>query len=236
MGYQLKIGRGTLLHEASLRYPIADTLTAGDINIKCVVLEKLHPFFKSKKMDLALFSVPVDKPDRSDNFKYISEFYEFKLAKYSTSEEKGVEHQRVLNDVLRLGYCNKWGGKDAYMMMCGEFDDFRTYFVGHMDKVPNISDKKVTVVNTRTITDTWDSKGLYADWFGFSLNEIREPEFDDTDKKWGLSVFNDTYKIRYPKKHDYSKVIKIRTTCMAITLPDENTRTHAAGIWKIEML
>ncbi len=31
LGYQFKIGRDNLMHEASLRYPIADTITAKGI-------------------------------------------------------------------------------------------------------------------------------------------------------------------------------------------------------------
>ena len=43
LGYQFKIGRDKLIHEASLRYPIADTITATNIEIAKIQLEKGHP-------------------------------------------------------------------------------------------------------------------------------------------------------------------------------------------------
>lgn len=87
LGYQFKIGRDQLIHEASLRYPIADTITSKGIAINRIVLEQLHPIFKSKKIDLVIFDEMVKEPEAEKDDNNLKEVYEFKLAKSDTSIE-----------------------------------------------------------------------------------------------------------------------------------------------------
>lgn len=95
LGYQTNIGRKQFIHEASLRYPIADAITKDSISINQVKLENVHPLFKGKRVDLSIFD---DISDEST----LSEMHEFKIAKYTP--ENGDEHQRVFNDIVRLGF------------------------------------------------------------------------------------------------------------------------------------
>lgn len=119
MGYQFKIGRDQLIHEASLRYPIADTVTATNIAISQLVLEKLHPIFKSKKIDLVVYDKNATSAEQETSDNKLIEVYEFKLAKKETNDEYSTEHQRVFDDVVRLAYYNLWRNKDCYFLMCG---------------------------------------------------------------------------------------------------------------------
>jgi hypothetical protein len=109
LGYQFKIGREQLIHEASLRYPVADTITATGIKINQIVLEKSHPIFKSKIIDLVIFDEIVKEPGAEKDDANLKEVYEFKMAKSKTSKQYGNEHQRVFDDIIRLAYYNLWG-------------------------------------------------------------------------------------------------------------------------------
>ena len=243
LGYQFKIGRDGFIHEASLRYPIADTITAKGIAIKRIELEKTSPIFKQRYIDLVIFDETVKEPEKEKNDDKLSEVYEFKLAKNETSKEYQAEHQRVFNDIVRLAYYNLWNGKDCYFLMCGQFEAFKTYFVGQKSELKFEDDKlkapprKIKPENNINKevekidhVQIWEPKGIYKDWFGFKIEEMKVIEFKNDNAKFGLKPFQKKYKIRKYKTNKYDDTIFVKTKCVAIT----NTRTHAAGIWKIE--
>jgi hypothetical protein len=250
LGYQFKIGRDKLIHEASLRYPIADTLTGKGIPIDKINLEKGHPFFEDKVVDLLLFDRNVSEVTK-ENFKdSISEMYEFKLAKSSTNNEFGNEHQRVIDDILRLAYFNLVTKKSCYFLMCGKYDEFNAYFLGNTNRIKiNANSKKyiASFTKKKTLVQGWDrSKSLYKSVFKFKIKEVEEIEYKkcvvpqktrkDERKKleFGLSSFQKRYKIKN-NELKYLPKIKVKTTCMAITPFELNpSKTHAAAIWKIE--
>ena len=242
LGYQFKIGREQLIHEASLRYPIADTITAKGIGINRIVLEKLHPIFQSKKIDLVIFDETVKEPETEEDDKNLKEVYEFKLAKVETSKAFKEEHQRVLNDILRLAYYHLWSNKECYFLMCGKYEDFRTYFVGQKSMIIDDGKKiKVPVRKISTIqsvTDQeqgWKPEGIYKDWFGFEIKEEKIVKFDDTNEDFGLKPFQKNYIANNTTEHAYSATFKVKIKCVAITPSGlENIKTHAAGLWKIE--
>lgn len=242
LGYQFKIGRSQLIHEASLRYPIADSITAKGVSIHSLVLEQLHPIFKSKKIDLVLLEEGVKSNEKGDD--NIKAVFEFKLAKNSTSIKFKEEHQRVFDDIVRLAYYNLYFKKDCYFLMCGEYDEFKTYFVGQKHEVIYKEGKNSVIArnknhnyqNNTDQSNEWKPDGLYKDWFNFKLNENKEFVINKKDHdSWGLKVFQENYHIREKVLLKYSDHMKIRTTCLAITPPGlENIKTHAAGLWKIE--
>lgn len=249
LGYQFKIGRNQLIHEASLRYPIADTITSKGIEINSIVLEKLHPIFKSKKIDLVIFDKEVINPNDEYSDEKLKEVYEFKIAKSDTCKNESSEHQRVFDDVARLSYYHKWRNKTCYFLMCGKYEDFKAYFVGQKSDAVEKDDRiNVTERFEKTeegayhkVTNNWQPGGLYKDWFGFSIGEEKEKEFQITDSKneeeWGLQSFKKNYVIRKELSYSIDVSLKVKTTCLAITSPGlEKTRTHAAGIWKIEAI
>jgi hypothetical protein len=243
LGYQMKIGREQLIHEASLRYPIADSITSKGTAIHRIVLEQLHPIFKSKKIDLVIYDETVKKPETEKDDSKLNEVYELKLAKSKTAEKYSDEHQRVFDDVVRLAYYNLWGNKECYFLMCGTYENFKTYFVGQKSEV-KYQDNKNTVTpryakkiqnSGQPTTEEWQPVGLYKDWFSFTIGEPKTIKFDTIDDKWGLKPFQKNYEPR-EEKHKFEATIEIKTTCVALTSIGEKTKTHAAGIWKIEAL
>ena len=242
LGYQFKIGRDQLIHEASLRYPIADTITSKGIEIERIALEQLHPIFKSKRIDLVIFDSFPKEPETEEDDTNFREVYEIKIAKSRTSIEHKAEHQRVFDDIARLAYFHYWKNKDCYFLMCGKYEEFKTYFVGQTSAITQIGDKlKVPIRKATTDHQTylekfeeWKPDGIYKDWFGFKIDEEKEIEFNNSDVNWGLGPFQSSYIVRNTV-HSYSDTIKVKTKCVAITPSGlENIKTHAAGIWKIE--
>ena len=233
LGYQVKIGREKLIHEASLRYPIADAITSGNVAINQINLEKSHPLFKEKRIDLVVF-----EKDKVDNLP--KEIYEFKIAKYTT--KGSVEYQRVFDDIVRLAYYNMVTHNECYFLMCGTYDNFRHHFVG--DKITPTNIKGITTIPVKKDQiGGWNSSGIYEEWFAFSTDiesNEKEKTFEikdkNAEKEWGLKIFKNNYEVRDNyKSHGFydSDKIKIKTICLAITA-FATDKTHAAGLWKIE--
>jgi len=237
LGYQFKIGREKLIHEASLRYPIADTITASGIAINRIVLEKLHPIFKRKLIDLVILDEQIETPKEESDDTNLKEVYEFKLAKSGTSKEYGIEHQRVFDDVVRLAYYHLWSKKDCYFLMCGKYDEFKSFFVSQKKTIKKENNRNIVPLQQKGTLEEWQPEGLYKNWFGFKIKEEKEIEFSVTDhKSWGLNSFKENYQTNN-SNCKVSDTIKVKTKCLAITPYGlENVRTHAAGIWKIEAI
>jgi hypothetical protein len=233
LGYQYKIGRSQLIHEASLRYPIADAITAKQTAIADVGLEEPHPYFKKRSIDLVIYD--VNSQSIGSN-KDLSEVYEFKLAKLGTSKKTNEEHQRVFNDVLRLAYHHKWANKDCYFLMCGAYDDFKAYFVGHANAPNQVNGKNQVAarVSSQSFFQKWEPQGLYKDWFDFTVGKEKEITFQKDDIR--LENFKDDYTIKDITGKKHEDEISIKTICKAITANGLENRTHAAGIWKIESI
>lgn len=241
MGYQLRIGREQLIHEASLRYPIADTITAFGTHIERVALEKLHPLFKSRKIDLVIYEKDLHEIDAG--LSDIEEVFEFKLAKKDTSNINTEEPQRLFDDIIRLAYYNLWTGKNTYFLICGKYDEFKTYFVGQSNNVISYQSKflippRYAAANTTDLypqTDKWEEEGLYKDLFSFGVEESKIKQFTIQDD-WSLNSFQKSYLIRegVANTFQFTESLTIKTTCLAITPAGEKNKTHAAGIWRIE--
>lgn len=245
LGYQYKIGRNQLIHEASLRYPIADTITSKGTSINRIVLEQLHPIFKSKKIDLVIYNEDVIDPSSEENDEKLNEVFEFKIAKSDTSKFGSIEHQRVFDDVVRLAYYHQWHNKNCYFLMCGKYEEFKAYFIGQRSEISEENGKKIVTPrrsqedSTKPENREWKPDGIYKDWFGFKIGEVKEINFEVSDSKnedeFGLQSFKRNYQIRMGIGKSFGDKVNVKTTCLAITSPGiEKTRTHAAGIWKIE--
>lgn len=234
LGYQTKIGREQLLHEASLRYPIADTITADGLPIGSLVLERLHPIFKSKKIDLVIYDTSIVDPTMQQNDDFLNEVFEFKLAKVSTGEEGGAEHQRVFDDVVRLAYYNLWRNKSCYFLIAGTYENFKAFFVGQNKSVYQSDGRnRLTPRGFEDGSDIWNPAGIYSDWFKFEVGGIQIKEFNN-DATFGLQSFQENYHIRDEFDFSYEDSIIVKSTCLAITPNGQENRTHAAGLWKIE--
>lgn len=261
LGYQFSIGRERLIHEASLRYPIADAITSSDISIDKIQLERGHPYFDDKRVDIFV----CNKKVKNIEVESIDSIFELKLSKQSTGSKFSNEHQRVVDDILRLAYFNLMSKKDAYFLICGPYKDFKNYFIGDMDEQPTdtsqdiiIKEQQGKAVNqkvTEASLKPWRTdNSLYKYYFDFvyidpettsepiipkeyTFEKQAENSNDDAktkkQKMFGLKSFQDDY---IPKQNlAFQEKLKIKTTCMAITpFESKSNRTHACGIWKIE--
>jgi len=146
----------------------------------------------------------------------------------------------VFDDVARLAYYHKWRRKDCYFLMCGEYEQFKAHFIGQKNEAKNENGKNIVAFRRSEIkSEEWKPDGLYKDWFSFKIGKSKEKEFKieapKNGKEWGLNLFKKKYRTRQHISESIKDSIKIKTTCLAITSPGlEKTRTHAAGIWKIE--
>jgi hypothetical protein len=251
LGYQFKIGRDKLIHEASLRYPIADTITATDVAIAKIQLEKGHPCFSDRLVDVFLYDKPITEITEENLVSSIAEIYELKLAKKETGTKGGQEHQRVIDDILRLAYFNQTTGKDSYFLICGKYQNFKNYFVGQKDTPQTDTEENILIkerLTTTITTNEWNPRdSLYKDYFDFELsrkpksytfnrNEILASDTEDEKKRkqFGLNSFQDRYKIK-DGLFTWTDSVTIKTTCIALTPFESIThRTHACSIWKIE--
>lgn len=261
LGYQFKIGRERLIHEASLRYPIADAITSGETAIDKIQLEKGHPYFDDKVVDIFVCTENVN-PIKLDN---ISSIFELKLSTKITANKFGKEHQRVVDDILRLAYFNLKSKKDAYFLICGSYGDFKNYFIGDIQNQTTDANQNIQVgtrqgLLSNTISqitaDSWKTdNSLYKEYFDFQIYhpskskeytfEIQNEDVNDTaemkkEKLFGLKSFQNRYTSKKDKSTNldfisFSNKLKIKTTCVAITpFESKPSRTHACGIWKIE--
>lgn len=234
LSYQSKIGRQKLIHEASLRYPIADTITANGTNINRIALEKSYTIFKQRYSDLVVYNEKPEDIEDENNDENIVQVYEFKLVKKETGKKESKEHQRVFNDVVRLAYYHQSKQKKCYFLVCGKLGDFKTYFVESATPNTEADDKLIVKQNRKdrdaSIVDTyWNATGIYKDWFAFEINGEKIITFDNQSEKFGLSIFQKEYTIK-DNRLEYSDSISLKTKCLAIS----KTETHSAAIWEIE--
>lgn len=264
LGYQFNIGRKRLLHEASLRYPIADALTGDGIEINKIALEKGHPYFNDRYVDILVSNQDLNKVDKANFINSLNSIVELKICKVDTGRQYSNEHQRIIDDILRLAYFNLISKKDAYFIICGQYKDFKNYFIGLKDEKTKNEENDIQLKEKsggQDINNTplvWNvNKSLYSLFFDFEvqhfpilnkednsrthtfkLNIIPE-DIDEKERKkmeHGFNSFQSNYK---PKAEllQFDSEITIKTTCLAITPFELNpSRTHACGIWKIEAL
>jgi len=251
LGYQFKIGRSKLIHEASLRYPIADVLTAKGKNIERIALEQPHPVFKNRRIDVAILREENKKIADDDDVSYLVEdAFELKIAKSTTAKEYGDEHQRIFDDIIRLAYCNhREKNIRCHFVICGEYEDFKAFFVGQKSQ-PTTDFRGKTLVPVRNPLNSkreakendkahWESSGLYKDWFDFRIGGEKLKTFQTIDHaEWGLASFNRNYQLKNDSNiKTLHNELTIKTTCLAITSHGlETNRTHAVGIWQVSMI
>jgi hypothetical protein len=116
LNYLNAIGRGYVINESSIKYPVAEYLEKSISEKDNIKLEYTHPLLKKRSIDLYYKN---DKEQIAFEFKYIQ----------NGSTTKLSEKQRVFNDLLRLHYFLENGGDKAYFLICGKKDEFKNSFM-----------------------------------------------------------------------------------------------------------
>ncbi len=118
LGFQEKIGRSFMMNEDALKYPLSDYLVnEGNIEIKSIELERPHPNFSNRFVDLTI----IDKTT-----KQLNNFFELKLATSYTRQQK--EKQRIFNDLIRLHLASLVSTDKCFFIITGKSANFQRDF------------------------------------------------------------------------------------------------------------
>lgn len=118
LGFQEKIGRSFMMNEDALKYPLSDYLVnEGNIEIKSVELERPHPNFSNRFVDLTIID---------NTTKQLNNFFELKLATSYTRQQK--EKQRIFNDLIRLYLASLVSTDKCFFIITGKSVNFQRDF------------------------------------------------------------------------------------------------------------
>lgn len=118
LGFQEKIGRSFMMNEDALKYPLSDYLVnEGNINIKSIELERAHPNFSSRQVDLTIIDTVTQQ---------LNNLFELKLATSYTRNQG--EKQRVFNDIIRLHLASQLTTDKCYFLISGKTTNFKRDF------------------------------------------------------------------------------------------------------------
>jgi len=217
--YQDRIGRGFMIQESSIKFPVADYLTGIGIPLDQTKLEFPHPNLKYRRIDL----VTSDRPFEFTDFKILNAF-EFKIAKEATQETP--EKQRIFNDLIRMYLMSSNQNSASYFMIVGKHNDYLQFF-------RNISNAPAK--NKRQeIPD--DAEGFYTEWFSFKRNvsktfNIETPATEEY--KTIYKNFLDEYKSKKGQP-DLELPKTLTTKCIAFSsLIRDTPNPYVGGIWQI---
>lgn len=116
LGFQEKIGRGFMMNEDAIKYPLSDYLVNdGGCSINSIELERAHPNFSNRLMDVAII-----------NNQQISNAFELKLAKTTTRHQS--ERQRIFNDLMRMHLVTQVSTDKCYFIITGKSVHFQRDF------------------------------------------------------------------------------------------------------------
>lgn len=218
--YQDKIGRGFMVNESSLKFPIADYLTSLEMPLAKIQLEYNHPYLKKRSIDL----VALDQPKNKSNTTKIVVAFEFKISKEETRYEP--EQKRIFNDLMRLHLIAKSTNTNCYFLISGIHKDFIQHFRSIATTRP------VGSINTLP-----DPKGIYTEWFKYKLGEEKEFDVRNVTGNIYATIYQAFLKDYKPKKKGDKIELpeKIKTKCVAISaLSREFPTPYVGGIWKVE--
>jgi len=213
LNYLNSIGRGYVINESSIKYPVAEYLEKSISEKDNIKLEYNHPLFKKRSIDLLYKN---DKEQIAFEFKYIQ----------NGSTTKKGEKQRVFNDLLRLHYFLENGGDKAYFLICGKKDQFKNSFM----EIPIASDKSKPV-STKMISK------FYHHWFYFDndkIDKVINIQNPHADYKANCENFYNDYKPKKGKTINSLNSIKTKLIFLSQEIVDSNIpETLRIGIWEV---
>ena len=218
--YQDKIGRGFMVNESSLKYPIADYLTSLQMPMAKIQLEYNHPYLKKRRVDL----IALDQPKNKSNTPKIEVAFEFKISKEETRYEP--EQKRIFNDLMRLYMIANSTNANCYFLISGIHKDFIQHFRSIASTRP--------VGSKNTLPEP---EGIYTEWFKFKLGEEKEFDVKNVTGNNYATIYQAFLKDYKPKikGNKLNLPLKIKTKCVAISaLSREFPTPYVGGIWKVE--
>lgn len=142
LGFQDKIGRSFMMNEDALKYPLADYLVNdGSIDINSINLEKPHPNFSNRLVDVSVFD---------STSKALNNVFELKLAKSTTRNQS--EKQRIFNDLIRLHLANIVTGDKCYFIITGKSINFQRDFRDYPNTGTSFYKKWFSFVKGQSLT------------------------------------------------------------------------------------
>lgn len=218
--YQDRIGRGFMVNESSLKYPIADYLTSLEMPLAKIQLEYKHPHLKKRSVDL----IALEQPKTISNTPKIEVAFEFKISKENTRYE--AEQKRIFNDLMRLHLIAKTENASCFFLISGLHKDFIQHFRSIASSRP-----------TSTKTTLPDPKGFYTEWFKFKVGEEKTFDVKNVSDNNYETIYQAFLKDYKPKKRGGKLELpeKIKTKCVAISaLSREFPTPYVGGIWQVE--
>jgi hypothetical protein len=163
LNYVSAVERGYVLAENSIIYPVSEFIGTKTTGIDEILLDRVHPNLKGKRLDLRFFT-------NLDGLRH-EVAMEFKYARQGYTEDPG-EKQRILNDILRLKlFTESNSNRKAYFLICGEQIDFLKAFqsIGwstNADKDGRPYPKEMTIDEIKDL-GVISPYGFYTNWFKF---------------------------------------------------------------------
>lgn len=206
LGFQDKIGRSFMMNEDALKYPLADYLVNdGKIQIKSIDLEKPHPNFSNRLVDVSVL----------DNVSgALNNVFELKLAKSTTRNQS--EKQRIFNDIMRLYLANIVTGDKCYFIITGKSINFQQDFQNYPNTGTSFYKKWFAFTKGQKITfdvateTNNDYKTIYQNFLS---------KYSVSYKATGTSV------LQLPNQ--------ITTTCEFLTGFKATVVPYMTGIWSV---
>ena len=206
LGFQEKIGRSFMMNEDALKYPLSDYLVNdGNIDIKSVELERPHPNFSKRLVDLTIIDPST---------KQLNNLFELKLATSYTRQQK--EKQRIFNDIYRLYLGSKLTNDKCYFIITGKSANFERDFKDFPTKDSGFYRKWFSFTKGQSITFDVASEtdNNYLDIYNEFFNKYQSNYHDTTGTV-----------LQHPKT--------ISTKCEFISAYKKQFVPYMTGIWSI---
>lgn len=214
LNYLDRIGKGFMIDESSLKYPIADYLTGIHFPSDRIKLEYLHPTLKKRNIDLA-----TTKCSSND----IETAFELKLAQISTKYE--AEQKRIFNDLMRLYLLAKTSNVVCYFLIVGKYVDFIQRFRSILDVRPITSSKTLP-----------EPAGIYTEWFSFQPKGQKTFSVQGATEPQYMNIYH-SFLEEYTSRDASSPLSlpdQITTRCLAISAISRNFQIpYLGGIWQV---
>ncbi len=153
LSYTSAVGRGYVLSESALKFPIAEYLERSAIDE--IELEYEHPKLLMKRFDLYF------RNNKNEN-----NVFEFKYIKNGSTRNPD-EKQRIFNDLMRLYLYLNINNK-SFFLICGKQFEFISNFQKLLSTPSNEDPSKYITPHHSDSQETIQQNGFYSEWFSFN--------------------------------------------------------------------